>query len=68
MCTFENGLCKDWKNAKEVVNLNKQRYKRVREALKHKNIKDWSILTGTTPSIFTGPKIRMLTLIRTRLG
>ena len=62
MCTFENGLCKDWKNARDVVNLNKHRYKRVRDALRTKTIKDWSILSGSTPSMFTGPKIDHTTL------
>merc|ERR1712113_702391 len=62
MCTFENGLCNDWLDAKGVMRINRKIYPKVARAVKKDKLVNFKILTGPSPSLFTGPRVDHTTL------
>ena len=62
MCTFEEGLCDDWRDAKGVMRENRKKYSKVAQAVKKDKLVNFKILSGPAPSIFTGPRVDHTTL------
>ena len=62
MCTFEEGLCSDWLDAKGVMRENRKKYSKVAQAVKKDKLVNFKILAGPAPSIFTGPRVDHTTL------